>query len=172
MRLARFWSSRTVPPEKSLRALNPMTADQELTLRPIGVIHNRMRQPRRHGWELIESRIAIEPQLREALLGIEGFSHIIVLTWLHLAAAEPRELLSLPPAGDPRGSRIGVLALRVPGRPNPIGCTVAELLAVEGCDLRVRGLDAIDGTPVLDLKPYLPHYDSVPEAQLPAWASF
>ena len=122
------------------------------------------------GWERVESRLEIDPRLTEALRGIEGFSHIIVLTWLHLAAEEPRDQLSVHPGGDVRLPLIGVFALRVAGRPNPLGCSVVRLDRVEGATLRVRGLDALDGTPVLDVKPYLPLYDCAPDARLPGWA--
>jgi tRNA (Thr-GGU) A37 N-methylase len=64
-----------------------------------------------------------------------------------------------------------VLATRSPRRPNPIGVAVVPLVRRRRNILRVRGLDALDGTPVLDVKPYLPHYDSVPEAKLPEWAT-
>jgi len=68
------------------------------------------------------------------------------------------------------GKLIGVFALRVAGRPNPLGCSVVRLDRVEGATLRVRGLDVLDGTPVLDLKPYLPLYDCASDARLPGWA--
>lgn len=148
--------------------------EQAIALRPVGVVRNGVRRPRalsHAGWERVESRIEVAPALAEALRGLDGFSHLIVLTWLHLAAAEPRELLAIHPGGDEQLPLVGVFALRVAGRPNPIGCSVVPLLGVSEATLRVRGLDALDGTPVLDLKPYLPPYDSVPEALLPGWAS-
>jgi len=73
--------------------------------------------------------------------------------------------------GDPTLPLLGIFATRTQLRPNPIGFSVVPLLARKGNVLRVRGLDAIDGTPVLDVKPYIPHYDSVPQATIPAWAS-
>ena len=141
-----------------------------LHIAPIGVVRNGVRRSKTSGWEGVESRIEIEHRLSEALRGIEGFSHIIVLTWLHLAAAEPRDQLSIHPGGDVRLPLIGVFALRVAGRPNPLGCSVVRLDRVEGATLRVRGLDVLDGTPVLDVKPYLPLYDCAPDARLPGWA--
>ncbi len=147
-----------------------VTGLQQLTLTPIGLVHNAVKQPRSDGWDAIDSGIVLRPEFAEAVLGLDGFSHLIVLTFLQLAAAEPRDILSLHPGGDRRLPRIGVLALRVAGRPNPIGCSVVELLRVDGSTLHVRGLDAIDATPVLDIKPYLPPYDSVPNARLPGWA--
>jgi tRNA-Thr(GGU) m(6)t(6)A37 methyltransferase TsaA len=149
----------------------PPGGEAPIALRPIGVVRNGVRRPRPGGWEQVESRIEVEPGLAEALRGLDGFSHLIVLTWLHLAAAEPRDLLAIHPGGEERLPLVGVFALRVAGRPNPIGCSVVPLLGLSGGTLRVRGLDAVDGTPVLDLKPYLPPYDSVPDALLPDWAS-
>ena len=73
--------------------------------------------------------------------------------------------------GDPALPLLGVLATRTQLRPNPIGVSIVPLLARKGNELRVRGLDAIDRTPVLDIKPYIPHYDSVAQATIPAWAS-
>jgi tRNA (Thr-GGU) A37 N-methylase len=73
--------------------------------------------------------------------------------------------------GDPTLPLLGIFATRTQLRPNPIGVSIVPLLARKGNELRVRGLDAIDGTPVLDVKPYIPHYDSVPQATIPAWAS-
>lgn len=174
-----FWiravhSARSVPSRAPKPAASAAAADPALqgaiVLQPIGVVRNGVRRPRPHGWERVESRIEVEPALAEALRGIDGFSHLIVLTWLHLAAAEPREQLSLRPGGAARLPLLGVFALRVAGRPNPLGCSVVRLLGLEGTALRVLGLDAIDGTLVLDLKPYLPPYDSVPDARLPGWA--
>src|SRR5581483_3447218 len=144
--------------------------DPALQVRPIGVVRNGVARPRPDGWETVESRLLIAPQHAAGLRGIEGFSHIIVLTWLHLAA-HAREAMAIHPGGDARLPLTGVFALRVAGRPNPIGVTVVPLLRVVGTELLVRGLDAVEGTPLLDLKPYLPPYDSVPGALLPGWAS-
>jgi len=141
-----------------------------LPIRPIGTVQNGIRRPRSTGWHNVESVIAIDPIYQQGLTGIDGFSHLIVVTWLHLAATERRDTLALHPGGDTRLPLLGVFALRVAARPNPIGVTVVRLLRVEGGALSVRGLDAVDGTPVLDLKPYLPPYDSEPAALLPGWA--
>lgn len=157
-------------PSPGAVAAPPRAAGAVVTLHPIGVVSNGVARPRAGGWETVESVLRIAPAFTAGLAGIDGFSHLIALTWLHLAAAEPRELLAIHPGGDPRLPLTGVFALRVGGRPNPIGLSVVRLLGVHGADLRVRGLDAVDGTPLLDLKPYLPPYDSVPEALLPGWA--
>jgi tRNA-Thr(GGU) m(6)t(6)A37 methyltransferase TsaA len=136
----------------------------EVTLHAIGWVENRVTQPRPNGWEGIESRIVIEEEHRARLRGIERYSHLIVVYYMDIAAEAPHfpEELTLP-----SGNVYGIFATRSQLRPNHLGVSVVPLLRVEGGVLRVRGLDAIDGTPVLDLKPYLPEYDAVPEARIP-----
>ena len=143
----------------------------DLVLRPIGVVRNSVKRPWPNSWEAIVSRIILRPELAEDAIGLGGFSHLLVLFWLHLVPARDESTRRLLPlAGDAGISGQGVLATRSQQRPNPIGTTVAYQLSSKGNILRVRGLDAIDGTPVLDVKPYIPHYDSVANARLPRWA--
>ena len=143
----------------------------DLILRPIGVVRNSVQEPRPDGWEAIVSRIILRPELAEAVIGLDGYSHLLVVFWLHLVPARDESSKMLAPlAGDAGISCQGVLATRSQQRPNPIGTTVAYQLSTKGNILRVRGLDAIDGTPVLDVKPYIPLYDSVATARLPRWA--
>ena len=97
-----------------------------------------------------EGTLELSPELEPGLTDIEGFSHLFVLWVFH--RHEGYELLSKPPTDD----RVhGVFATRAPRRPSPIGLTVVELLGREGPRLRVRGVDMLDGSPVLDIKPYL-----------------
>jgi tRNA (adenine37-N6)-methyltransferase len=105
-----------------------------------------------------EGTIEILPEFEPGLMDIEGFSHLLVLWVLH--QADGFELVVTPPA-DTRPH--GIFATRAPRRPNPIALTVVELLGREGCYLRVRGVDMLDNTPVLDIKPYT---SSVPPEQL------
>jgi len=108
-----------------------------------------------------EGVLEILPQFELGLTDIEGFSHLIVLWVFDRLSAEDRlELLGTPPA-DNRPH--GVFATRSPRRPNPIGFTVVELLRRDGPSLHVRGVDMLDGTPLLDLKPYL---SSIPQDKL------
>ena len=102
--------------------------------------------------------IEVDPAFEEGLLDIEGFSHLYVL-W-HFHKSEGYELLAHPPSDD---RPHGVFATRSPQRPNPIGLTVVKLLRREGRMLHVRGVDMLDGTPVLDIKPYL---SSVPPEEI------
>src|SRR5258708_28317545 len=105
-----------------------------------------------------EGVITILPDFELGLTDIEGFSHLIAL-W-EFDRSQPFELLGTPPSDN---RKHGVFATRSPHRPNPIGLTVVELLRRTGAELRVRGVDMLDGTPILDIKPYL---SNVPEGSL------
>ena len=105
-----------------------------------------------------EGVITMTPDFELGLTDIEGFSHLIVL-W-EFDRSQPFELLGTPPSDN---REHGVFATRSPRRPNPIGLTVVELLRRTGAELRVRGVDMLDGTPILDIKPYL---SNVPEGSL------
>lgn len=105
-----------------------------------------------------EGVLEIETDFAQGLADIDGYSHLIVL-WV-FDRAEGFELLATPPGGT---KAYGVFSTRSPYRPNPIGLTVVELLRRDGNRLHVRGVDMADGTPLLDIKPYL---SSIPEEQL------
>jgi tRNA-Thr(GGU) m(6)t(6)A37 methyltransferase TsaA len=105
-----------------------------------------------------EGVLEIEARFEEGLADVEGFSHFYVL-WV-FDRVEGVELTAWPPADD---RAHGVFATRSPQRPNPIGLTVVELIDRDGCRLRVAGVDMLDGTPILDIKPYL---SNVPSEQL------
>jgi tRNA-Thr(GGU) m(6)t(6)A37 methyltransferase TsaA len=106
-----------------------------------------------------EGMLDIAPEFEAGLKDIEGFSHLYVL-W-EFDRADGFDLVATPPSDD--GRPHGVFATRAPRRPNPIGLTVVELLRRDGPRLHVRGVDMLDGTPVLDVKPYL---SSIPQDQL------
>jgi len=132
-------------------------------MRPIGIVRSpyadRDQVPRGPGAKHdAEGVLEIEPEFEAGLADIDGFSHLYVL-WV-FDRADPPSLVAHPPTDD---RPHGVFATRSPQRPNPIGLTVVRLLGREGNRLRVRGVDMLDGTPILDIKPYL---SSVPEAEL------
>jgi tRNA-Thr(GGU) m(6)t(6)A37 methyltransferase TsaA len=129
---------------------------REVTLRAVGFVRSPVRKPRPHGWGSVESALVFEPEHERRLEGIERFSHVIVVFYLDVAEGAPEKPEQLELAG---GRMAGIFATRSQLRPNHLGVSVVELLGREGLVLRVRGLDAIDGTPVLDVKPYLPEYD-------------
>ncbi|MSQ35983.1 MAG: S-adenosylmethionine-dependent methyltransferase [Dehalococcoidia bacterium] len=141
-----------------------------ITLAPIGAVEGAGDDVARQDWSRVRSAIRLRSNLAEALLGLGGYSHVIVIAWLDRIPAELRERRQAYPAGDERLPLQGALALRGGARPNPLAVTVCRLLAVEGELLRLEGLDLVDGTPVLDVKPYIPHYDAVGKATIPRWA--
>ena len=141
---------------------------EEVRFRPIGVVRSPFSDL--DGMPLqsvaaadVEGRIEIRPDLAPGLRDLDGFSHIHVVTFLH--RSRPDDLVVVPYLDDtPRG----VLATRSPRHPNPIGLTVMRLVAVAGATLEVAGVDLLDGTPVLDVKPYVPAFDVV-DADRTGW---
>jgi tRNA-Thr(GGU) m(6)t(6)A37 methyltransferase TsaA len=144
----------------------------DITLRPIGVVRNRVKEPMADGWAELESRIVLRPELEPMLLNLGDYSHVIVVFWPHRVPDDVRgSKPQLHPRDDEKYTLMGVLATRSQTRPNPVLTSPVRLLGVESNVLRVRGLDAIDGTPVLDVKPYLPHHDAIPDARVPGWVT-
>jgi tRNA-Thr(GGU) m(6)t(6)A37 methyltransferase TsaA len=141
-----------------------------ITLQPIGVVHSDFKEPTSARLDLkkIRASIEINPDLTKALEGLEGFSHIIVLYWLHRAVFDKNNLKTYP-MGNQNVPLQGLFAVRTPKRPNPIGKSTVRLLSRRGNILDVQGLDAIDGSIVLDIKPYIPGYDSAAGATVPDW---
>ncbi len=135
----------------------------------IGTVVSPVHEAVDAGWGRVVSEIHLRPELADGLRGLADFSHALVLTWLHQAAWAPAEHLVRRPQGRADLPEAGIFGQRARHRPNPIGVTAVEIVAVAGNVLTVRGLDAIDGTPVLDVKPYYPAYDRVSEATVPEW---
>lgn len=114
------------------------------------------------------SQIVVREELMEGLDGISGFSHLFVLFYLNQVTIEQRKTLKVHPRGRQDMPLTGVFATRTMLRPNPIGLTLVELMKVDGNVLTIRGLDAYDGTPVLDLKTY-DFWDMAENAKVPDW---
>jgi tRNA-Thr(GGU) m(6)t(6)A37 methyltransferase TsaA len=135
-----------------------MTASKTYSLRPIGFVHSRLTvrkdAPKLGREGAPDAWLEIDPAFAEALKDIAPGQHVIVLTWLHLA---DRERLRVHPRDDPRNPLKGVFSTRSPDRPNPIGLHPVRVLeAVESLRLHVEPLEALDGTPIIDIKPVLP----------------
>jgi len=140
---------------------------ERLTLEPIGIIHSEHHDPRQTPIQPVcaegsPGRLEVFPQYAEALDDIEGFSHLHLIYWLHRAAdiassvAGPSPLKVVPFLDDvPRG----VFATRTPVRPNPLGLSIVRLVERRGAELLVEDLDVLDGTPLLDIKPYVEGFD-------------
>lgn len=107
-------------------------------------------------------RVEIDPRYTAALKDLQLYSHAILLYWMDRAR---RDLVEQVPAH--LGHARGTFALRSPVRPNPIALSVVEIVGIEGTTLTVRNIDCVDGTPLLDIKPYFPSVDSVPDARRP-----
>lgn len=114
------------------------------------------------------SKIILHKDLAEALEGIKDFSHLFVIFWMHGISTEERKITKVHPKGRSDMPLLGVFATRSPDRPNPIGLTLVELLKIEKNILTVRGLDALNGTPILDIKPF-DSWDIVKHANVPDW---
>ena len=118
------------------------------------------------------SKVKIFPEFCVGLDGLNSFSHITILYWFHLRDnEEERHTLRVVPRRHPGAPQVGVFASRSPSRPNPIGLCVAELTKIEDCTLLVRGLDAFEGSPIIDIKPYIPRADSISDARVPEWTN-
>lgn len=142
----------------------------EIHLTPIGQVANGEHDVARQDWSRVRSEIRLHEGLGAALLGLREYSHVIVLGWLDQIPEELRARRQAYPAGDERLPLQGALALRGGARPNPISFTVCALKAIEGDTVLLEGLDLVDDTPILDVKPYIAYYDAVPKAKLPKWA--
>jgi tRNA-Thr(GGU) m(6)t(6)A37 methyltransferase TsaA len=141
-----------------------------MVVKPIGIVRSNIKQKTKpeYDWRRIGSQIVIDSSLSEAMEGLEGYSHIIVIYWLHQAGAK-KMAMKVHPKGNRELPLVGIFASRSPYRPNPVGQKIVKLLKRQGNTLWVEGLDAIDKTPVIDIKPYIPGYDSVAEATVPKW---
>ena len=144
-----------------------MSTIEKIELKPIGFVKTKA-----VGKEVRDrsnvSEIILRDDLAEALDGIKGFSHLFVMFWMHEISKEERMRRKVHPRGRRDVPLLGVFATRTPSRPNPIGLTLVELLGVEGNIVTVRGLDAFDSTPVLDIKPF-DYWDMAEDARVPEW---
>ncbi len=160
-----------LPPKDYVQAVDVPTS---VTLRPIGIVRSPYTE--RHGtprqsqlkaapaeYEPAIAHIELFPEVipPEALKDLEGFEYLWLITWLHLNQHWN------PTVMPPRGPRVrrGTLATRAPHRPNPIGLSATRLLEIKGLTLTVAGIDLLDQTPVLDIKPYVPYCDAFPQAR-------
>ena len=139
-----------------------------MTLKVIGIVRSEIKQPTKRDCEKVVSDIVVNDDLTEALDNLDDFSHIIVLYWMHRAISSEVPL-KIHPGSKQELPLLGLFATRTPNRPNRIGMATVRLLQRQGNILRVEGLDAIDGTPVIDIKPYIPGYDSVANTKVPPW---
>ncbi len=138
---------------------------------PIGVVSNHVNVPVDENWGSIVSRLDIDELYAEGIKGLEAFSHAIVITFLHQAEFNSANHLVRRPRNLDTMPEVGIFAQRGKNRPNPIGITAVKIVNVGKGFVEVKGLDAINGTPILDIKPYYPQYDLITGAEVPEWVN-
>jgi tRNA-Thr(GGU) m(6)t(6)A37 methyltransferase TsaA len=144
----------------------------EFVVRSIGHVRCERSEAIDDDWGEIESTIELDAGRFEAdvLAGLEDFSHVEIVFCFDRVDESKLNLGSRHPRGNQKWPRVGIFAQRAKARPNRIGMTACELLGVDGLVLSVRGLDAIDGTPVLDIKPYMTEFAPRRETRQPDWS--
>jgi tRNA-Thr(GGU) m(6)t(6)A37 methyltransferase TsaA len=144
-----------------------MDFGERIVFQPIGFVHTSAEGNDVRDKNLV-SMIELRKDLAQALDGLAEFSHIFVLFYLDQVTGKQNLPMKVHPRGRSDLPLVGIYATRTPLRPNPIGLTIVELLRIEGTTLTVRGLDAYDGTPILDVKPY-DNWDGKTSIRVPEW---
>jgi tRNA-Thr(GGU) m(6)t(6)A37 methyltransferase TsaA len=144
----------------------------EAALRPIGIVRGGRADAVDDDWGAVVATIVLDgEQFRpDALAGLDAFSHVDVVFRFHLVEPATITTTARHPRGNAEWPEVGIFAQRAKARPNRLGVTTCELVGVDGLHIRVRGLDAIDGTPVLDLKPYMEEFGPRGPVREPQWA--
>lgn len=137
-----------------------------IEIKPLGKAKNSIKKPTLSGWSEVVTKIVIDKKFEKGLDGIEDYSHVIVVYWMD---QEKECHLKHHPQGKKDIPYIGIFACRCPQRPNPIAISTVKLLSRKGNVLQVKGLDILDGTPIIDIKPYTPQYDLVKGTKVPSW---
>lgn len=140
-----------------------------MNLDPIGTVVNGVTEPGDAGWGGVVSEIRLLPELARGTLGLDGFSHAVIIFLMHHAAYAAEAHLTRHPRDRADMPLVGIFAQRARHRPNPIGVSTVRIERVSGASIHVRGLDAIDGTPVLDVKPHVQAFDSPAQSTEPEW---
>jgi tRNA-Thr(GGU) m(6)t(6)A37 methyltransferase TsaA len=144
-----------------------------ISVQPIGVVRSSIQEPLDDVWGGLISTIELDPQVvgADATAGLEEFSHIQILFHLHQVREEDVRFGKRHPRGRLDWPEIGIFAQRARVRPNRLGLSTCRLVAVDGLKLTVANLDAIDGTPVVDLKPYMVEFGPMGDVHQPSWAT-
>jgi tRNA-Thr(GGU) m(6)t(6)A37 methyltransferase TsaA len=144
--------------------------DQSFDLVPVGVVRSTRSEAVDDRWGAEQSRIELLPPFDDrALLGLDDFSHCVVIYVFDRATWDDSKM-SRHPRGNPEWPEVGIFAQRAKDRPNRLGVTVCRIVGVDGTTLHVAGLDAIDGTPVVDIKPYMAEFDARGDVRQPPWS--
>jgi tRNA-Thr(GGU) m(6)t(6)A37 methyltransferase TsaA len=141
---------------------------KDINLKPIGVAKNSETEERFGSFSEVVSEIIVDEKFTEALNSIEDYSHVIIVYWMDKVKSH---VITHRPQGNPNVPVVGIFACRCPQRPNPIAMTTVELVEHKGNIIKVKGLDILDGTPIIDIKPHWPIYDKVKDARIPDWVN-
>lgn len=146
--------------------------DHHVDVTSIGAVSSSRKEPVDDDWDAVTATITLDSQqfTADALCGLHDFSHVEVVYLFDRVAPDTVQTGARHPRGNQAWPRVGIYAQRAKGRPNRLGVSVCELLAVDGLTLTVRGLDAIDGTPVLDVKPYMVEFAPRSPVRQPTWS--
>jgi tRNA-Thr(GGU) m(6)t(6)A37 methyltransferase TsaA len=144
----------------------------KIELTPVAYVKGGRAQATDDDWQDVNATIQLDESKfsSETIEGLDGFSHIVVVYLFHKVDPEKVERRSRPPRNNPAWPKVGIFAQRGRNRPNRIGVSVCKVIAVHGTHIEVRGLDAVDGTPVLDIKPYMSGFDPRGPVREPSWA--
>lgn len=143
---------------------------QEIIMKPIGYVENNIQDKKDVAWGEDVSKIVLKKEYHTGLSGLEEFTHAIIVYYLDKAVYKREEHLQRRPQNREDMPLVGIFSQRGKDRPNKIGMTSVQIIAVDESSLVVKGLDAINGTAVLDIKPYYPVYDKK-DADVPDWVN-
>ncbi len=143
-----------------------MKNTKEIRLRPIGFAKNNIKKPRFGNFANEISEIILNKKFIKALNGIDNYSHLIIVYWMD--KIKSYDIIHRP-QGNPSVPVVGIFACRCAQRPNPIAISIVKLVEHKGNKIKVKGLDALNDTPVIDIKPYWPQYDKVGNEKIPEW---
>ena len=141
---------------------------EEINLKPIGFVKNNIKEKRFGNFSDEISEIIVDEKFTDALNGIDDYSHVIIVYWMDKVKDK---VITHRPQGNPNVPIVGIFACRCPQRPNPIAITTVRLIGHEGNKIKVKGLDILDGTSIIDIKPYWTQYDKVEDAKIPDWVN-
>ena len=139
-----------------------------INLKTIGIAKN---QETKHfgGWQNILTDLVINAEYQDALKGLDDYSHLIVVYWMH--DIKTCDIRHVPQGKVGEVPEVGIFACRCPQRPNPLGISTVKIASIKDNVITVRGLDVINSTPVLDIKPYTPQYDAAVDPKVPDWVN-
>jgi tRNA (adenine37-N6)-methyltransferase len=144
---------------------------EKIELKPIGQVSSPVNEKVDENWGGVISRVLLLPEYAGGLRGLRDFSHALIVTYLHQARYEKDKHLQRRPRGLKSIPQVGIFSQRAKDRPNTIGVTAVKIIALGDDYLEIQGLDAINGTPVLDIKPYFPQYDKIDDSTVPEWVN-